>query len=661
MFTSVLIANRGEIAVRVVKTLRRLRIRSIAVYSDADANARHVREADVAVRIGPAAAMDSYLSIERILAAAKETGAEAVHPGYGFLAENAEFARACEAAGLVFIGPPASAIDAMGDKIRAKQTVMAAGVPVVPGRTEAGMSDDDLVSAAGEVGFPVLLKPSAGGGGKGMRLVTEESGLRAAIESARREARGSFGDDTLLIERFVQRPRHIEIQVLADNHGAVIHLGERECSLQRRHQKIIEEAPSPLLDEVTRERMGTAAVNAAKSVDYSGAGTVEFIVSADRPDEFFFMEMNTRLQVEHPVTEEVTGLDLVELQIRVAAGQPLTIAQSDVVLRGHAIEARVYAEDPSIGFLPTGGRVLALEQSTDDWARLDSGLLPGSVVGSDYDPMLAKVITWGSDRGEALTRLSGALADTAVLGVTTNIAFLRALLADADVRAGRLDTQLVERKLDELTRAEQVPDEVFAAAALDELLHMQPSGEVIDPWDVPNGWRMGRAAVVPVRLTCGDRDVTVKLSGSPERATVVVDDGEPVTASVSRNDSELRVTYGGRNLRYARALDGDTLWLAAGGRAWAVAERSLLEGGTAAGSAGGPVTSPMPGIVLLVKVAVGAHVTVGQPLLVVEAMKMEHTITATVNGVLTELDVQAGQQVALNQTLAVVTPAEDER
>ncbi|MDQ3405405.1 MAG: acetyl/propionyl/methylcrotonyl-CoA carboxylase subunit alpha [Actinomycetota bacterium] len=661
MFTSVLIANRGEIAVRVIKTLRRLRIRSIAVYSDADANARHVREADVAVRIGPAAARESYLSIERILAAAKETGAEAVHPGYGFLAENVEFARACEAAGLVFIGPPASAIDAMGDKIRAKQTVMAAGVPVVPGRTEAGMSDDDLMAAAGEVGFPVLLKPSAGGGGKGMRLVTEESGLRAAIESARREARGSFGDDTLLIERFVQRPRHIEIQVLADNHGAVIHLGERECSLQRRHQKIIEEAPSPLLDEVTRERMGTAAVNAAKSVDYSGAGTVEFIVSADRPDEFFFMEMNTRLQVEHPVTEEVTGLDLVELQIRVAAGQPLTIAQSDVVLRGHAIEARVYAEDPSIGFLPTGGRVLALGQSADDWARLDSGLLPGSVVGSDYDPMLAKVITWGSDRDEALTRLSGALADTAVLGVTTNIAFLRALLADADVRAGRLDTQLVERKLDELTRAEQVPDEVFAAAALDELLHMQPSGEVIDPWDVPNGWRMGRAAVVPVRLTCGDRDVTVKLSGSPERATVVVDDGEPVTASVSRNDNELRVTYGGRNLRYARALDGDTLWLAADGRAWAVAERSLLEGGTAAGSAGGPVTSPMPGIVLLVKVAVGDHVTAGQPLLVVEAMKMEHTITATVDGVLTELDVQAGQQVALNQTLAVVTPAEDER
>ncbi|SDH54905.1 acetyl-CoA/propionyl-CoA carboxylase, biotin carboxylase, biotin carboxyl carrier protein [Actinokineospora alba] len=660
MFTSVLIANRGEIACRVIDTLRRMRIRSVAVYSDADAGARHVREADVAVRIGPAAARESYLSIPNIIAAARETGAEAVHPGYGFLAENVEFARACAEAGLVFIGPPASAIDAMGDKIRAKLTVIAAGVPVVPGRTEPGMSDDDLVSAATEIGFPVLLKPSAGGGGKGMRLVTEPEGLRSAIESARREARGSFGDETLLIERFVQRPRHIEIQVLADAHGNVIHLGERECSLQRRHQKIIEEAPSPLLDAVTRERMGTAAVDAAKSVGYTGAGTVEFIVSADRPDEFFFMEMNTRLQVEHPVTEQVTGLDLVEQQVRVAAGEPLSLKQSDVELRGHSVEARVYAEDPSTGFLPTGGRVLGLSQSTEDWARLDSGLLAGSVVGSDYDPMLAKVITWGEDREQALIRLSDALADTVVLGVGTNIAFLRALLADEDVRAGRLDTQLVERKLDALTRAEPVPDEVFAAAALDELLTMQPAGEVIDPWSVPNGWRLGRAAVVPLRLTCGDRDVRVKLSGSPSAATVTIDDGDPVKASVSRVDGELRVTYGGHNLRYTRAQDGDVLWLAAGGQAWAVAEHSMLEGAGSSAAAGGPVTSPMPGTVLVVKVAVGDHVTAGQPLLVVEAMKMEHTITAKVDGVVSELNVHAGQQVALNQILTVVTPTEDQ-
>ncbi|GLW95734.1 acetyl/propionyl/methylcrotonyl-CoA carboxylase subunit alpha [Actinokineospora globicatena] len=659
MFSSVLIANRGEIAVRVITTLRRMGIRSVAVYSDADAGARHVREADVAVRIGPAAARESYLAIDKVVAAALETGAEAVHPGYGFLAENVEFARACAAAGLVFIGPPASAIDAMGDKIRAKLTVSAAGVPVVPGRTQPGMSDDDLVDAAEEIGYPVLLKPSAGGGGKGMRLVEASDGLRAAIESARREARGSFGDETLLIERFVLRPRHIEIQVLADSHGHAIHLGERECSLQRRHQKIIEEAPSPLLDEATRARMGAAAVDAAKAVDYSGAGTVEFIVSADRPDEFFFMEMNTRLQVEHPVTEQVTGLDLVEQQIRVAAGEPLALVQDDVVLRGHAIEARVYAEDPSTGFLPTGGRVLDVRSSAADWARLDSGLLPGSVVGSDYDPMLAKVITWGADRGQAIDRLSAALGSTAVLGVGTNIAFLRALLADADVRAGRLDTQLVERRLDELTRAEPVPDEVFAAAALDELLALQPAGGVVDPWSVPSGWRVGRPAPIPFRLTCGDRDVTVSVTGSPAAARVQVGDGSAVDASVSRVDGELRVTLGGRNLRYARALDGDTLWLAAEGRTWAVAEHSALEGAAATAAGGGPITSPMPGTVLVVKVSAGERVDAGAPLLVVEAMKMEHTITAKVGGVVSELLVQAGNQVALNQTLAVVTPSED--
>ncbi len=354
MFQSVLIANRGEIAVRVCRTLDRLGVRSVAVYTDADADARHVRDADEAVRV------DSYLSIPAIIEAARLTGAQAVHPGYGFLAENAAFARACADAGLVFIGPPAEAIEAMGDKIRAKQTVGAAGVPVVPGRSQAGMTDADLVAAAAEVGYPVLVKPSAGGGGKGMRRVEDPADLPAALESARREASGAFGDDTLLIERFVDSPRHIEIQVLADGHGNVIHLGERECSLQRRHQKIIEEAPSPLLTAADRERMGAAAVDAARSVSYRGAGTVEFIVSTTRPDEFFFMEMNTRLQVEHPVTEMVTGIDLVEQQLLVAAGEVLAIAQSDVTFTGHAVEARVYAEDPAAGFLPTGGTVLAV-------------------------------------------------------------------------------------------------------------------------------------------------------------------------------------------------------------------------------------------------------------------------------------------------------------
>ncbi|RZS32812.1 acetyl-CoA/propionyl-CoA carboxylase biotin carboxyl carrier protein [Herbihabitans rhizosphaerae] len=664
MFNRVLIANRGEIAVRVAKTLRDMGIRSIAVYSDADADAQHVRAADEAVRIGPAAALESYLSIERIIDAARETGAQAVHPGYGFLAENAKFARACADAGLTFIGPPVAAIEAMGDKIRAKQAMVAAGVPVVPGRTEHGMSDDDLAAAAEEIGYPVLLKPSAGGGGKGMRLVSEVDGLAGAITSARREARGAFGDDTLLIERFVIRPRHIEIQVLADSHGNVIHLGERECSLQRRHQKIVEEAPSPLLDAATRERMGAAAVEAARAVDYVGAGTVEFIVSADRPDEFFFMEMNTRLQVEHPVTEMITNVDLVEQQVKVAAGETLDAYVRQVRFRGHAIEARVYAEDPAAGFLPTGGTVIGLSQPDD--VRIDSALRVGTVVGSDYDPMLAKVITWGADRAEALAKLDAALGRMSVRGVVTNIGFLRALLRDSDVRSGTLDTELVARKLDELLNApgatQEVSDEVFVAAALDELIGMRPSGEVVDPWALPTGWRIGGAVGTTFPLRCGGRQVTVVVTGTPDAATVRLDDGDPVAVSADRDGTVLSLTHNGKRRRFERSLDpaSHTLWLSADELGtWAVEEHSILEIGSSTSDSGGPVTSPMPGTVLAVSAKVGDTVTAGTALLVVEAMKMEHTITAPVDGVLTELNVQAGQQVSLNQPLAVVTPPEE--
>ena len=659
MFDTVLVANRGEIAVRVIDTLRRLGIRSVAVHSDPDAGARHVLAADVAVRIGPARALDSYLSIERIIAAARETGAQAIHPGYGFLSENAAFARACADAGLVFIGPPASAIEAMGDKIRAKLAVEAAGVPVVPGRTEPGMSEEALISAAVEIGFPVLLKPSAGGGGKGMRLVTQAGDLAEAIASARREAAASFGDDTLLVERFVTRPRHIEIQVLADAHGTVLHLGERECSLQRRHQKIVEEAPSPILDAATRDRMGQAAVDAAKVVGYTGAGTVEFILSGDVPGEFFFMEMNTRLQVEHPVTELVTGIDLVEQQIRVAAGERLTVRPAPP--NGHAIEVRLYAEDPARGFLPTGGRVLALREPTDR-LRVDSALAAGMTVSSDYDPMLAKYIAHGPTRADALRTLRAGLADTRLLGVTTNLAFLRQLLDHPDVVAGHLDTGLVERSMADLID-DDVPHDVLVAAVLERALDLEPAGQVVDPWDVPGGWRVGEPAWTAWSVGApGHEPVGVRLRGRAADATVAIGDAEPEAAAARWVDGDLVVTHRSATRRYACARDGSVLWLGIDGRTWALTEIEPLGGAGAetGGAAGGPLTSPMPGTVLAVRVEAGAHVTAGTPLLVVEAMKMEHTITAQVDGVVTELFVHAGQQVALDQPLAVVTPENPE-
>jgi acetyl-CoA/propionyl-CoA carboxylase biotin carboxyl carrier protein len=665
VFDTVLVANRGEIAVRVIRTLRAMGIRSVAVYSAADAGARHAREADVAVPIGPAPAAQSYLSIERVLDAAARTGAQAVHPGYGFLSENVEFARACEKAGVVFIGPPVAAIEAMGDKIRAKQTVMAAGVPVVPGRTEPGMSDDEVAAAAVEVGFPVLLKPSAGGGGKGMRVVRAEAELRDAIAAARREARGSFGDDTLLVERYVGSARHVEVQVLGDAHGTVIHLGERECSLQRRHQKVVEEAPSPLLDAATRAAMGTAAVEAARAVGYTGAGTVEFIVDAEPGGrgggiDFFFLEMNTRLQVEHPVTEMVTGLDLVELQVRVAAGEPLPLTQDDVVLDGHAIEARLYAEDPARGFLPQTGTVLGLREPAGPGVRLDSSLAVGSVVGTDYDPMLAKVVAWGPDRDTARARLVGALGHTAVLGVPTNTAFLRALLTDPDVVAGRLDTGLIERRGEALTAAEPVPPSVYAAAALYELLEDEPAGPVVDRWDVPDGWRLGEPAWTVRRLQAAGGDpVTVRVRGRSSAAEVQVGSGEPVRASAARDGGELTVTLDGVTSRYAVVHAGGQVWLAADGRVTALREHERLHAAAEGAAADGAVTAPMPGTVTVVRAAVGDRVEAGAPLLVVEAMKMEHVLTAPLAGTVTELGVTAGQQVRLDERVAVVTAGED--
>ncbi|PCG86498.1 acetyl/propionyl-CoA carboxylase subunit alpha [Streptomyces sp. WZ.A104] len=642
MFDTVLVANRGEIAVRVIRTLRELGVRSVAVFSDADADARHVREADTAVRIGPPPASESYLNVTALLEAARRTGAQAVHPGYGFLAENAEFAQACTDAGLVFIGPPAPAISLMGDKIRAKETVAAAGVPVVPGSSGSGLTDAELEEAAREIGTPVLLKPSAGGGGKGMRLVRDAAVLAEEIAAARREARASFGDDTLLVERWIDRPRHIEIQVLADGRGHVIHLGERECSLQRRHQKIIEEAPSVLLDGETRAAMGEAAVQAARSCGYAGAGTVEFIVPGEDPSSYYFMEMNTRLQVEHPVTELITGLDLVEWQLRVAAGERLPYAQEDIRLNGWAIEARVCAEDPSRGFLPSGGTVLALREPQGGGVRTDSGLSEGVPVGSLYDPMLSKVIAYGPDRATAIRRLRAALADTVILGVPTNAGFLRRLLAHPDVIAGDLDTGLVEREAEGLV-PDGVPHEVYAAAAAvrrDALEPRPDAGGWTDPFSVPSGWRTGgvRAPLrFPLRVSGADPVTYEAPSGAvvaPDRVTVERD---------------------GAVVHFHRSGD----WLGRDGDTWHVQDHDPVEASLSGAGRSGADTlaAPMPGTVTVVKVAVGDQVEAGQSLLVVEAMKMEHVISAPHAGTVTELDVTAGATVAMDQVLAVVVPA----
>ncbi|BCT75707.1 acetyl/propionyl-CoA carboxylase subunit alpha [Sinomonas cyclohexanicum] len=710
-FTKVLVANRGEIACRVIRTLRRLGIASVAVYSDADAGARHVREADEAVRIGPAAAAQSYLSIPAIVEAARATGAQAVHPGYGFLSENADLARALAEAGVVFVGPGAEALAVMGDKIRAKNHVKGYGVPVIPGVSEPGLSDEQLIAKADGVGYPMLIKPSAGGGGKGMQVVETAADLPAALTTARRVATAAFGDGTLLIERLVRAPRHIEVQVLADTHGTTIHLGERECSLQRRHQKVIEEAPSPLFDTERgtasdsgrRARIGAAACDAARSVGYVGAGTVEFLVSDEAPDEFFFMEMNTRLQVEHPVTEMVTGIDLVEQQLRVAAGEPLAVRQEDIRLDGHAVEARVYAEVPARGFLPATGTVELLREPAGEHVRVDSSLEPGLAIGSDYDPMLSKCIAWGRDRAEALAALDSALAGYTVLGVATNIEYLRLLLADPDVQAGHLDTTLIERRLGGLGFREPGEAEYAAAALLalagpelrdvpaathDSAGSPRASGAPAPglaalpapgpgPWDL-DGWRLGAPAARRVTLGTPDGGVaTVHVHGAPQSARLSVDFAGHRAAELAAslqteaaNAVVLTLDDGGspQRHRYTGAVTtgpaGErTVHLGDGG--WSVALRVLsraerLERIRAAvhrheGEADPEVRTPMPGTVVSVAVEHGQQVAEGQPLVSVEAMKMEHQLVASLPGTV-QVHVAPGALVKADQVVATVIP-----
>ena len=659
MFASVLIANRGEIACRIIGTLRQLGIRSIAIYTEVDAAARHVRLADEAVRVS------SYLSIDEVLAAAERTGAAAIHPGYGFLAENPVFAAACERAGVTFIGPSSEAIRVMGDKIAAKAAVAARQVPTVPGVGEPGMTDEQLISAAAGVGYPLLIKPSAGGGGKGMHVVASDAELPAALASARREAAASFGDDTLLLERYLASPRHIEVQVMADRHGNVIHLGERDCTLQRRHQKVIEEAPSAVISPETRERLGQAACETARSVTYSGAGTVEFIVSNEAPDEFFFMEMNTRLQVEHPVTEAITGLDLVELQLRVAAGEPLGIAQSDVLFNGHAIEARVYAEEPMTEFLPTGGRVQLLREPSGAGVRVDSALLPGLRVSSDYDPMLVKVIAWAPDRDAAIALLRRSLAETAVLGVTTNLEFLQLLLALPQVASATMDTELIGRELASLTFTE-ADDTVFETAAL-LLFASRWDASTDAPWSRPSGWRLGSPAPLRYRLAVegrGDDPLVrvVTVSGTPTAAQVSVGGADAVPASVVAGsvmpgaDDRSFVSVDGTGHSIVTWVSGTTVEFASSGVTWRLRELPPERRVSTDAVAVPTVSSPMPGSVVAVLVASGDEVEADQPLIIVEAMKMEHVLKAPSAGI-AHLDAAIGDHVERGQLLATIEGA----
>ncbi|MFF2454679.1 acetyl/propionyl/methylcrotonyl-CoA carboxylase subunit alpha [Isoptericola sp. NPDC058082] len=694
---TVLVANRGEIACRVIGTLRRLGIRSVAVYSDADADARHVREADLAVRLGPAPAPQSYLDVEAVVAAAVATGADAIHPGYGFLSENPALARACERAGIVFVGPSVEALETMADKAAAKRLVASHDVPVLPGTLDDGLDDAALVAASGDVGFPLLVKPVAGGGGKGMEVVRAGDELPGALASARRVAAASFGDDGLLLERLVERPRHIEVQVLADTHGAVVHLGERECTLQRRHQKVVEEAPSPVVDDATRARLGEAACAVARSVGYVGAGTVEFLAPGDDPGTFWFIEMNTRLQVEHPVTEMVTGLDLVEQQLRVAAGELLGLRQEDVRLDGHAVEARLYAEQPARGFLPAAGHVLRYDDAGVPAGpgatplRLDSGLVPGAEVTGDYDPMLAKAVAWAPTRAEAITRLDGLLADVVVLGVETNAGFLRDLLADDDVRAGRLDTGLIDRLVRAMpdskpAGADRASDGALVAAAL---LAVAPStAGASGPWAAVDGWRLN-GSPAPRRAVLVDAagaEHAVALTGRPEDAVVTLDEGEPVRACLRPlADGRHLLTVDGSTRSQVGAVSGRTahdtpadgattpltaapavVWVHGDGRTASFTvldraalaarrreERALGDDGAADGPTRAVVRVAMPGTVSAVPVADGDVVAAGQPVVVVEAMKMEHPLLAPVAGVV-RLDVRAGDQVRLDQVVAIV-------
>ena len=665
MFQKILIANRGEIACRVIKTARRLGVATVAVYSEADAKARHARLADEAVWIGPAPARDSYLAADHIIAAARQTGAQAIHPGSGFLSENPEFAEACAAAGVVFIGPSPEAMRAMGSKSAAKTLLEQAGIPLTPGYHGERQEPDFLREQAERIGYPVLLKASAGGGGKGMRVVERAGDFDAALASCRREARSAFGDERVLLEKYLTQPRHIEIQIFGDTQGHYVYLFERDCSVQRRHQKVLEEAPAPGLTPERRAAMGEAALAAARAVGYVGAGTVEFIVSPD--GVFYFMEMNTRLQVEHPITEMITGLDLVEWQLRVAAGEPLPLTQKQIEMHGHALEARIYAEDPAKGFLPSTGTLVHLAPPEENLhVRVDTGVEQGDEISPFYDPMIAKLIVWDANRDLALARMLQALAQYRIVGVANNVDFLSRLVASTAFARAELDTGLIERERDFLFATDApIPREVFLVAALATLLREEARAgaeaarhtDPLSPWHRRDGWRLNPRAERRLLFRAGELEKAVRVRYAESGYALEFDGQETWVRGELGADASLRADLGGLRLNAAVVVAGERRYVFLQGRSWPLARIDpLYHGGEGAGPEGG-LLAPMPGNVIALLVEAGATVKKGAPLLILEAMKMEHTLTAPADGTVKSFHFAVGDQVSDGAELIEFDPA----
>ncbi|HEV7320306.1 MAG TPA: acetyl/propionyl/methylcrotonyl-CoA carboxylase subunit alpha [Ensifer sp.] len=662
MFSKLLIANRGEIACRVMRTARRLGIHTVAVYSDADVGALHVRLADEAVRIGAAPALESYLSVERILAAARAVGADAIHPGYGFLSENADFAEAVEAAGITFVGPSARAIRAMGLKDAAKALMEQSGVPVVPGYHGERQEADFLAERAEDVGYPVLIKARAGGGGKGMRRVDGAADFPAALEAARREAEAAFGDGSVLIEKYLTKPRHIEVQVFGDRHGNILHLFERDCSLQRRHQKVIEEAPAPGMTAEVRRAMGDAAVRAAQAIGYVGAGTVEFIADVTNglwPDQFYFMEMNTRLQVEHPVTEAITGIDLVEWQLRAAAGEALPKRQSEISIDGWAFEARIYAEDPARGFLPATGQLTTMS-FPEDGVRVDAGVRQGDRITTFYDPLIAKLIVHGPNRSTALAKLESALRACRIGGTVTNLEFLARLAAEPDFRAGRPDTGLIDRSIEQLSAPLAPSDAALALAAIVSTGALQPGGSA-DPWSSLGYWQIWGDASrnVAIEHTGGRASVTLAARGRDQFAVHTGTAALPVVI-LDRFADGARAEVSGAQLEFRFLREGEQITLFLNGDTYVMRLPDALGAGHSSEVADDAISAPMPGIVKLIQVRPGDTVVKGQPLAVMEAMKMELTLSASRAGVVESVQVSEGEQVSAGAVLVMLEPERTE-